>query len=48
MTRAMFIKFQLVSEAEFDELLDQYQQDYFRADFCGGGALISAYALKKK
>ncbi|HET8910402.1 MAG TPA: methyltransferase domain-containing protein [Ktedonobacteraceae bacterium] len=47
-TRSMFIKFQLVSESEFDELLDQYQQDYFSADFCGGGALISAYALKKK
>lgn len=47
-TRKMFIQNQLVGEAEFDELLDQYQRDFFSADFCGGGALISTFALKKK
>lgn len=46
--KGLFLQHKVISEDEFDKLLAQLRSDIFSVDFFGAGAIISAFAIKKK
>jgi SAM-dependent methyltransferase len=45
--KAQFLAFDLISEADFDRMVEQQQRDLLTIDYCATGAVISAIAVKK-